>query len=289
MTGFVIDGEGFEVTAASIRGRRDENQDSYAWVAVTSGRLVGETPSGPLDLEAPGRPDMLLALVCDGLGGLVDGAAASSFVAGSLAGWAEGCSGEDPVGSLLGSLPGIEEGLMARHPGSGTTLSAVIGTGAGWTSIHLGDSRCYRISGRDVTRSRDHSPVEDLVRRGVLSEEGMNSHPMSHLLDRCMGNDDAASAEVADLGTGWDRLALCTDGAFGYMSPSDFADLVRTAPDAASMLDGAYLRGSMDNITILTIDRVRPPGSRTADVPAYPVTIPDAGDRGMILHHPGRD
>ena len=146
---------------------------------------------------------------------------------------------------------------MAEHPHSGTTLSAVIAAEGRWMSVHVGDSRCYRVTGDEVWRTEDQSPVERMFRDGEITEDQMNTHSMSNILDHCFGDDGWEWLVTDDLGNDWDRLVLCSDGAFGYMSVSDFRSLLTSGLTAEEMMDECYERGSTDNITVLTLDRMR--------------------------------
>ena len=80
---------------------------------------------------------------------------------------------------------------------------------------------------------------------------------MSNILDHCFGDDGWKWLVTDDLGNDWDRLVLCSDGAFGYMSVSDFRSLLTSGLTAEETMNECYERGSTDNITVLTLDRMR--------------------------------
>ena len=169
----------------------------------------------------------------------------------------EGPSEDDPNGSLQTVIIASDTWLGIRHSGSGTTLSAVMSIGGSWVSAHLGDSRCYRVSGRGVWRTRDQSAVEDLFRAGMITEDEMNTHPRSNVMDVCMGLGEARRTVFDDLGDDWDRLVLCSDGAFGYMGAEDFRTVLGASGSAEDIVDAAYERGSTDNITAVLIEKSR--------------------------------
>ena len=81
-------GENYRVTAATMTGRRSENQDCYSLTAASSGTLRGSIMGEEFGPEITDDGDILFAAVCDGLGGWRNGDIASSFIAGGLAGWA---------------------------------------------------------------------------------------------------------------------------------------------------------------------------------------------------------
>lgn len=252
-------GETFCITAATCSGRRRVNQDCFGWIASSGGDLTGTMVGSAMETGSCGLPDFLLAIVCDGLGGMRDGDKASRSVVDGMVAWAAsgGLASGDPAEGIVRAATAIEGRLRSDYPRSGTTMSIVAAVGGRWTSAHLGDSRCYAVHRDRIWRTRDHSRVERLFRDGRITEDQMNTHPESNVMDRCMGAGDAAGTEVGPIEVGWQRLALCSDGAFGYMTVARFGALLREATDAMDILESSYGSGSDDNITVLTVDRRR--------------------------------
>ena len=152
-------GEIYRVTAATMKGRRSENQDCYSLTAASSGTLRGSIMGEGFGPENTDDGDILFAAVCDGLGGWRNGDIASSFIAGGLAGWTSSAprSMDGAMSSLREESRRLDRRLMAEHPHSGTTLSAVIAAEGRWMSVHVGDSRCYRVTGDEVWRTEGTS------------------------------------------------------------------------------------------------------------------------------------
>lgn len=253
-------GERFSVTAATDTGPRKENQDTFAWVAVTSGRMVGSSPNGDLETVPDDRPDLLVAVVCDGMGGMNAGAEASAIATRSIVERAKEVDAGDHeafVGSIVDAISDADQMLEAMYPGTGTTVSAIAASHGAWTSIHLGDSRCYAVYPDRVWRTNDHSPVEAMRLSGLIDEDEMNEHPMSNLVSYFAGGGFSERTEAEDFETGWSRLVLCSDGAFGYMPPEEFRKLVKTAEDAEAIVLTALNQGGRDNTTVLQIMRNR--------------------------------
>ena len=121
-------GERFSVTAATDKGPRRENQDTFAWAAVTSGEMVGSAPNGDMEQVPDDRPDLLVAVVCDGMGGMNAGAEASAIATRSVIERAKGAVAEDHdafVGSIVDAISDADQMLEAMYPGTGTTVSVI--------------------------------------------------------------------------------------------------------------------------------------------------------------------
>jgi len=90
---------------------------------------------------------------------------------------------------------------------------------------HLGDSRLYVIRGQSVVnRTIDHSRVEDLYQKGLITEQEKTTHPDKNLITRCIGSENRrpqpAIAPVFPLQRG-DDILLCTDGLWSQLSDQD--------------------------------------------------------------------
>ncbi len=249
-------GKTYEVTASTLKGRRESNQDAYGWVAVSSGSMFGKSSNDEIRSRGDVRPDFLMAVVCDGMGGLEDGAEASKAVVDGLVSWASVSTelvSEDGIWALLRRLAELEKDIMRNHPGSGTTLSLVLAVDRRWISVHLGDSRCYAVAENMRWRTKDHSPAENMYQNGLISEDEMKHGPMGSMVSAFIGGDHATELETEEIPKGWDRLVLCSDGAYGFMDSKTFYNLSVSSKDADEVVKIAYDFGSSDNITALVI------------------------------------
>ena len=56
---------------------------------------------------------------------------------------------------------------------------------------HVGDSRLYLIRHNNIlTRTRDHTYIEDLVKNNIITEDEMSEHPMRNYVSYCLGGPD---------------------------------------------------------------------------------------------------
>jgi protein phosphatase len=144
--------------------------------------------------------------------------------------------------------------------GMGTTVTAALVAEDGTIAFaHVGDSRAYLL--RDGTLqllSEDHSLVQELVRKGELSEAQAEQHPQRSVITRALGREDDIDVDTFSIrAQAGDVLLLCTDGLNTMVSESDIAGLVasdRPAADVARDLVRAALRGGgEDNVTAVVV------------------------------------
>lgn len=92
---------------------------------------------------------------------------------------------------------------------------------------HVGDSRVYHLrAGRVLSRTRDHSHVEQLLRDGSITEEEIAGHPMRNYVECCLGGE-ATIPEMSISGRqpleDGDVLMVCSDGIWANLKDSDIA------------------------------------------------------------------
>src|SRR5262249_45397565 len=147
-----------------------------------------------------------------------------------------------------------------RH-GMGTTVVACLVVDAKRAIIgHVGDSRAYLLrNGRLALLTRDHTIVEDLVDRGLLSAEEAEGHTYKNVLSRNLGARPETKVDLVDLEIKpGDRLLLCSDGLYGYASTEAIQYLLGSgdAPEhvARDLIDLALRGGGGDNVSTIVIE-----------------------------------
>jgi protein phosphatase len=141
--------------------------------------------------------------------------------------------------------------------GMGTTLTAAYVDEAHVAIAHVGDSRAYLF--RDGTLQRltqDHSLVDELVRRGKLTEEQAAEHPQRSIITRALGPEPDVEVDTWTYpARSGDVVLLCSDG-LTSMIPEDLVREVLTANDnldaaGDALIDAANEAGGRDNITVV--------------------------------------
>jgi serine/threonine protein phosphatase PrpC len=127
---------------------------------------------------------------------------------------------------------------------------------------HAGDSRLYLIRyGRVLSRTRDHTLVQEYIERGELQEKEREQHPLRNYLTRSLGG--AGQAPVVELSdkTGLqpgDTLLLCSDGLWSALPETRLLELA-TVFDLSRAVQRMALeaeeasRPRSDNITLAVL------------------------------------
>ncbi len=186
-----------------------------------------------------------LYIVCDGMGGHKAGEVASQTACATLE---QEVRNLEPVidrfkrtglnSDAKEIKKGVESALQnacreiytkasknAECTGMGTTCSMVLMIGHNKGVLgHVGDSRLYMVRKEKLYQlSEDHTYVNELVKRGALTEEQAENHPQANVLTRALGVQASVSADtmVFDVDPS-DVFLLCSDGLFSYFQqPQD--------------------------------------------------------------------
>ena len=81
----------------------------------------------------------------------------------------------------------------------GTTITAAILDPAGEEVAigHVGDSRAYRLRNGSLERlTRDHSLVEEMRRKGQLTDAQAEDHPQRSIITRALGPEAEVKVDV---------------------------------------------------------------------------------------------
>src|SRR5262249_30691732 len=154
-----------------------------------------------------------------------------------------------------------------RH-GMGTTVVACLIVDPRHVVIaHVGDSRCYLLRHQRLQAiTRDHTIVEELVDRGLLTADEAERHPYKNVLSRNLGARAETRVDVIELELmPGDRLLLCSDGLYGYASVEAIQYLLGSgdAPDhvARDLIELALRGGGGDNVSTIVLEA--PPAAPT--------------------------
>ena len=238
---------------ASEQGRRETNDD-FASVR-----------------EYDGSARTVVAAIADGVSGAGGRPAAETTVRGFLDGFQSEpatLTVERAASRVLAALnrwvhaQGKQDALRR---GMLTTFTAAILRGRRLHSVHVGDTRAYRL--RDGTFT-------------LLTRDHTRDHPdMRHVLVRAVGLEESVRADY----DGWDliphdRYLLCCDGVHATLKDDRLQQLLaeRTAPEevANRIVTAALEAGSHDNATAVVLDVLAVPSADRLDLEAQVADLP---------------
>jgi protein phosphatase len=245
---------GYHVEAAlatDVGNNRDTNQDH--------GRCV--RPHDPRVLAEKG----VLVVVADGLGGHAAGEVASRLAVETVHRVYydhPGPAAQALADAVASANHEIYESAQGdeRLRGMGTTCAALALCGDTAACAHVGDTRVYLVRGNGMyAMTEDHSSVQELVTRGLLSAENARHHADKNVLLRAVGTHPSVDVTTWQkpfpLQAG-DRFLVCSDGLHTLVDDEEMKDIaVGAVPTAAceQLIALAKQRGGYDNITVALV------------------------------------
>ncbi|MDP9002731.1 MAG: protein phosphatase 2C domain-containing protein [Myxococcota bacterium] len=261
----------------------------------------GRDPEKQINEDAYGhRPTRFghLCVVCDGMGGHAAGREAAELALATIFETFDLAPDETPPAQLLRSA--LEEASRRVHgmrtsevaPGRpGSTVVALLLHAQGTEVAHVGDSRAYLVHEGQIFRlTRDHSLVQELVDRGLLTPQQAVHHPEANRITRALGMAAEVEPELRPQPvhhvTG-DALVLCTDGLCDLVEDHEILGVVGGEPAAQAvgkLVDLANARGGHDNITVVVL-RVRETAEGATTTVANTVAQTSAAE-ATLAHSP---
>ncbi len=142
--------------------------------------------------------------------------------------------------------------------GMGTTVVAVIITQSNIHICSAGDSRLYVVDNKLRQITKDHSYVQDLLDKGLITGEEADKHPNKNIITRAVGTELNIDTDYFVLPTeNITRLIMCTDGLTNFVSDNEIENILtnNSAQNANKILiDMANDNGGKDNITVINVD-----------------------------------
>ncbi len=207
-------------------------------------------------------PNGHLFVVCDGMGGHVGGATASSIAVNSIIEYFMRDTYDNLILAIDRSLSFANEQIYASalsNPdlkGMGTTAVVLLVRGEECFIGHVGDSRIYLRSNGKLNRiTKDHSVVQTLVDRGLIKDEDAENHPNKNQILQALGIASEVSSTVCQspiLPKAGDMFMLCSDGLNGMVTDRDLENILQEdniEVTTINLITAANNAGGHDNIT----------------------------------------
>lgn len=221
-------------------------------------------------------------VVCDGMGGHVGGAKASSIAVESIINNLKEKKYDNPIDALNDSLQFANMqilGFANDHPeykGMGTTACVLLLQSDGAYYAHVGDSRIYLYLGKEKKLHRitkDHSYVQSLVDKGLMSEDQAEKDPNKNRILKALGvtpnlepTFNKAKPKNGDI------FLICSDGLSGMIPDSTIEKVLgqnSTLEAKGELLINLAMQGEtvqpggQDNCTVELIEIDNSPWSKS--------------------------
>ncbi len=201
-------------------------------------------------------------VVADGMGGAQAGEVASKLAAESFD---RELPAAPPERVLTETIEAANRRIHERArtdpelTGMGTTTTAmIVDLESEEVAIgHVGDSRAYRLRGGKFERlTRDHSLVEEMRRKGQLTDAQAEDHPQRSIITRALGPEPEVKVDVQTVPVQpGDVFLICSDGLTTMLGDDHIARLLSRASSMDSavraLVDEANRAGGRDNITVI--------------------------------------
>lgn len=205
-------------------------------------------------------------MVADGMGGHKAGDRASSEAVEVMIKAIEESQVQDPKMVLENALEAANRQVFQDAEGSeelegmGTTVVAATIQDNQLYAMNVGDSRLYLMSDGEIRQiTIDHSLVEEMVRKGVLTKERARNHPKKNIITRAVGVTATVEPDffVVNLKPG-DKILMCSDGLSNMLEDEELLRItsLEGTPEekARMMVEKANDNGGKDNISVILIE-----------------------------------
>ena len=219
--------------------------------------------------------EVLMAIICDGMGGLALGELASATVVRGFAKWFE----EELPYELQNldmqiiaekwtllikelNIKILEYSQTMKGRGIGTTFSGLLIVDDLYLIVHVGDTRVYHIDASVKQLTTDQTFVAREIARGNMTVEQAKIDKRRNMLLQCIGASKSVEPEVLMGRTQKGVYMLCSDGLRHeiteqeiqqYLCESVLKDKESMSKNARMLIDLVKEREEKDNISVVVI------------------------------------
>ena len=231
------------IVGATDRGAvRKRNEDNF-WGGVFSTQ----------------RGDVLVAVVCDGLGGLSHGDTASRETCEIIRKRVtEDLRPASVTEAIYEANKAIYSVFRDNDVMMGTTCTVLYLDNGRYRVFHTGDSRCYHISSQGVQAlTYDETGYNKFINEGKPIPEGKEERYKSLLTNGVGLKEDVHVNQYEGYYRPEDRFLLCSDGFWHRLNEKDFEELHTREVEKSfleSKINDIIFRGESDNITAVWVE-----------------------------------
>jgi protein phosphatase len=212
-----------------------------------------------------------LCLLADGIGGHNAGEIASgmacTFIKSEMSRWLSqaglNVNSQDVKRALAECVQNANHSIFdaananPQHTGMGTTLVVAVFQAGRVMLGHIGDSRCYRLRGRDFQQiTKDHSLLQEQIDAGLITPEQALRSINKNLITRALGVQARVLLDVTEHRVeAGDIYLMCSDGLSDMVRDASIADILlgdaTLAQKAKQLIAAANAGGGRDNISVV--------------------------------------
>lgn len=207
-----------------------------------------------------------LYIVADGMGGHRAGDKASSFAVEEFVSKIRNSPEEHPLVLMKKTMDAVNEELYElaksrpEYEGMGTTFVAATVVDGQLYLMNIGDSRLYVLNDTLTQVTRDHSLVEELVRKGQLTKEEAGKHPQKNVITRAVGVDSTVKEDFFQLSMEEIKaILLCSDGLTNMVTEKTIKYVLENKKSlqnaAEELINLANDCGGFDNISVVIAEK----------------------------------
>lgn len=221
------------------------------------------------------KHEIMMAVVCDGMGGLSKGEVASASVIEAFSNW---FNDELPYEMNIIDMEVIARQLVLlikemneriinysnhhQYEGVGTTCSCILMIDNQYLIVHIGDSRIYFLSDKIKQLSEDHTFVAREVSKGLMTKEEASKDKRRNLLLQCVGASKIVEPQVGYGVVKQGIYLLCSDGfiheiseqeIYYYLNYTALVDEEVMTSNMDLLIEMNKQRGESDNISLVII------------------------------------
>lgn len=219
--------------------------------------------------------EILMAIICDGMGGLSKGEVASATVIREFSTWFET---ELPFElehldlTVIGNnwsymLKDINAKILGYAKSNdvdsmGTTFTGILLTDDQYLIVHVGDTRAYQIQNNMTQLTTDQTYVAREISRGKMTPEQARTDKRRNLLLQCVGASRVVDPQIILGKTEKGAYMLCSDGfrheiteeeMYESLNPVNLMNKDAMHNNVKYLIDQVKKRKEKDNISVVLI------------------------------------
>lgn len=223
------------------------------------------------------KEEVLMAIVCDGMGGLSKGELASATVIREFSKWfddllpyeLENLDMNVVGGKWSAMLKNLNSKILEyskkNNSSMGTTFSGILFAEDKYLIVHVGDSRVYQIGATMNQLTTDQTFVAREISRGTMTIEQAKSDKRRNLLLQCIGASTTVEPQVLIGNIEKGAYLICSDGfrhevteneMFESLSPVNLMNEKSMLNNTRFLIDLVKRRNEKDNISAVVVKTI---------------------------------